>query len=85
MPDMGGIEGVWDYPSPPEAPIAYAWCDRCDHWLPCPCGCGWGWCKHFGEMEVPDGTDECSGFCGEPPESVDDSRVDAAIEERIGR
>lgn len=80
---MGGIGGAWDYPSPPEEPVAYAWCDRCDRWNPCPCGCGAGWCPDAGGFVEPDGTEECRGFCGEPPENVDDSRVDAAIEERI--
>lgn len=80
---MGGIEGVWDYPSPPEAPITYSWCDRCDNWEQCPCGCGWGWCRDIQEITRPDGTQECDGFCGEPPEEDFDNRIDMMLEERI--
>lgn len=76
------IAAPWDYPWP-EDEWRRAWCDACSEWEKCPCGCGRGWCRDIGEFTEPDGTEECSGFCGEPPEAVDDNRIDWMREERM--
>lgn len=76
---------AWDVPDidlePPEESVPLRWCDRCRNWAECPGGCGWGWCSYADEFTLPNDSDDCGDFDGEPPEMEDNPAWDAIREE----
>lgn len=61
---------------PPDEVVPRRWCDRCRNWDECPGGCGWGWCLIADEFTMPDASDDCGDFDGEPPDPPDPPDID---------